>query len=671
MALSPLASPGIGSGLDVNAIVEKLMAVERRPLEAIARQQGAFQAKLSAYGVLKGALSALQGALAGLTAGSAFRAMSATLSDEGVASVAAGTGAFAGSHSIEVTSLAQAHRIASGGFASSADAVGSGTLTFRFGTWSGGTFTPNDAAATGTVTIAPGQSSLAGIRDAVNAAKIGVTATIVDDGSAAGKRLVFASSSGAAMSLKVDVADDDGNALDAAGLSQLAYDPAASAGAGRNMTQTVEARNATVIVDGITVTKPTNVVADAIAGVTLTLAKTNAGAPATLAVTPSAGEATAAVEAFVKAYNDVQRTIQGLTKFDPQKKQGSVLTGDPSVRQIQSRLREIVGGGLAATDPSGVASLAQAGIRSAVDGTLTFDAAKFAATLAADAAGVERLFAALGTTDDALVAFAGAGAKTQPGTHAVTVTQLASRGTLAGSAAAGLTITAGVNDALTAVIDGVSVSVVLAAKTYATAAELAAELAGRLNGAQALKDAGSSVSVSESGGVLTVTSNRFGSASAVAFSGSAAATLVGGAPVATTGTDVAGTIGGLAALGSGRTLTGAAGSAVEGLRLTIEGGALGARGSVRVTRGIGALLERLLAGLLAGDGVFATRAEGTQTSINALDRRKADLEARLERVEAAYLRQYRALDTTIASLSATSTYLTQQLANLPKIRDDD
>ena len=191
-----------------------------------------------------------------------------------------------------------------------------------------------------------------------------------------------------------------------------------------------------------------------------------------------------------------------------------------------------------------LASLSHIGIKSAVDGTLTLDSAKLSSLLASDAQGVERLFSALATSSDALVGYAGSSAKTQPGEYAVTITQLATRGTLVGASPAGLTITAGVNDTLTALIDGISTTVTLTAQTYASADALAAEVAGRLNGSTALRNAGSSVAVTASGGVLTVTSTRYGSASNASFSGNAAATLVGAGATSTAGLDVAGTIGG-------------------------------------------------------------------------------------------------------------------------------
>jgi flagellar hook-associated protein 2 len=249
-----LASPGLGSGLDVTAIVAKLMAVESQPLAALATREASYQARITAFGTLKGGLSALQAALAGLVDGKAMKTTTASVADTTLATVTAGTGAVPGSYSLKVSSLAQAHKVASTGFASTNDAVGSGTLTFSFGSFDGANFTANPEAPAKSVIVLPGQNTLSGIRDAVNAAGIGVAATIVNDGSAAGNRLVFSSTAtGAAMSLKVGVADDDATHTDTAGLSRLAYDPAAAVGAGRNMEQKVAAQNASLTIDGIAI----------------------------------------------------------------------------------------------------------------------------------------------------------------------------------------------------------------------------------------------------------------------------------------------------------------------------------------------------------------------------------------------------------------------------------
>ena len=265
------------------------------------------------------------------------------------------------------------------------------------------------------------------------------------------------------------------------------------------------------------------------------------------------------------------------------------------------------------------------------------------------------------------MSYTSAGSKTQAGSYALNVTQLASRGTLVGSAAAGLTITTGVNDALTAVIDGATVNVTLTAGNYASASALAAEVAARVNGALGQgSSSGSSVSVTDSGGVLTLTSARYGGASSIALSGAAAATLVGAAPTATSGADVAGTIDGVVAVGSGQSLTAAAGTPAEGLRISVIGGALGARGTVTYAQGAGYGLDSILTTLLGDSGSLKARTDGLQSTIKDMDKRKDAMQARLDQVQQAYLNQFNALDATLAQLQSTSAYLTQQLASLPK-----
>jgi flagellar hook-associated protein 2 len=669
MASTPaLSSPGIGSGLDVNGIVDKLMTVERAPLDQLTARETTVQSQISAYGALKGSLAAVQSAVRALAAPTVFRGMSAAVADASVATVVAGEGATAGRYGLEVSQLAQSQKLVSAGYGAISDTVGSGILTFTFGTFAGGTFTPNASSGARTVSIAPGQASLAGIRDAVNAADIGVSATIVNDGTATGQRLVFtANASGADQSLKVTVADDDGNATDAAGLSALAYDPAATAGAGRNLTQTLAAQDALFTLDGLSMRASSNTVSDAVAGLTLTLGKTNAGSPTTITVSQSVGPAGAAVAAFVKAYNDLDGMIDNLTKYDATNKKASILTGDSTVRLVQSQLRALVGG-FAATSGS-VRTLSQVGISAQSDGTLAFDSTKFNTAFAADPAAVASLFSATGAASDPLVSYAGAGSKTVPGTYDVAISQLATRGTLAGSAPAGLVITTGVNDALTATVDGVTVNVTLSAGSYASAFALATEVTAKLNGALASASSGSSVTASASGGVLGLTSGRYGSASSVALSGTAAATLVGASPVATAGLDVAGTLAGVAGAGSGQSLGGATGAATEGLKLNVLGGAPGSRGTVSYTRGIASRLDEALSALLGTDGALQARTDGLQDTIKDMDKRKDAMQSRLDRVQAAYLRQFNALDTQLAQMSQLSAYLAQQLASLPRIGD--
>lgn len=658
-----ISAPGIGSGLDVNGIVSQLMAAERQPLASMTKQEAAYTQKLSAFGQLRGALAGFQAALQGLSRDK-FQMLSATSSDTQVLTASATAKATPASYQIEVQQLAQQHKLASAGYASIDDSVGSGKLSIQFGNYdsAGNTFTANADKATKTITIDPANSTLAGVRDAINAANAGVTATLVNDGGAAGNRLVLTSAdSGAANSLKISVADDDGNGLDAGGLSALAYDPTAAAGSGKNLGQKADALDALLKIDGIAVKQSTNTVKNAIDGVTLNLVKANIGETLTLNVSRDAKAVTGAVEAFVKAYNSAAATLKSLTAFNGPGARNGVLLGDSTARGIQTQMRSLLN---TSVDSGGeLTTLSQIGVSFGKDGTLSLDAAKLGSAIDTHFDGIAALFAKAGKTSDSLVSYGTSTDKTQPGTYAVSVSQLATRGSTVGSQAADLTVTAGVNDQLDLTLDGKAISITLGAATYASADALAAEIQSKIGGA-----AGSSgsVLVSHSGGVLSIVSARYGSASQAAVTGgNAMDSLLGASPLTSAGVDAAGSINGIPATGNGQTLTGAVGNSSEGLALRIAGGALGARGNIIFSEGYAHQIGRYLETVLGDDGSLKTRTDGLDSNIKRLDQRQEQFEARLVQIEKRYRAQFSALDAMLSSMNSTSNFLTQQLANLP------
>lgn len=659
-----LAAPGVGSNLDVNSIVTQLMNIERQPVTALDTKEVSFQAQLSAYGVLRGALSSFQGAVASLTSASSKASFAASSSDTTVLSATAGTSASVGSYDVEVTQLAQNQSLVAAGQTSSSTAIGSGTsttLTFQFGTISGGTvangvysgasFTADPGSTAATVTIDSTNNSLLGIRDAINNANIGVKASLVKDGSASPYRLVLqASSGGAARSMRIGVSGD-------AALSDLlSQDPAGT----QKLTETAAAQDAQLTVNGVPITSTTNTVSDALEGVTLKLVK-EGGASVTVARDTSTIRK--AIDSFVKAYNDLDGGIKSLTKYDPQTKQGGALVGDGAARTIQAGLRRLLGSPLAAGLADGTNTLSSIGISFQRDGSLLVDSSKLNDALDSKYDAVAAMFGSIGKGSDSLVNVASMGSKTRPGDYAVNITQLATQASIGGSSAAALTITAGTNDQLDMSIDGTGVSLTIPPATY-TAATLASTVQALINGSSSLHAAGSSVEVTQSGGVLTVKSNRYGSASTLSVSGSATSTLFGAAPASTAGVDVAGTINGLPATGSGRRLTGLSGSDVDGLVLEITGGATGSRGTVSVGNGYGKSLNDLIDTFLSSDGVLSSRTDGINRSIKDIGKRRDALNTRLDAVEKRYRAQFTALDSLISNMNATSTFLTQQLAKL-------
>ncbi len=663
-----VSAPGIGSGLDVNGIVSQLMAAERQPLNTLATKEAGYQAKLSAYGSVKGAVAGFEAALQGLNSASKFQALTATPSDSSVFSASASSIAAAGAYSLEVSSLAQAQKLVAAGQTSSTAAIGSGaatTVTFDFGTIGGGTlsdgvysgaaFTSN-GNGTKSITLDGSNNSLQGIRDAINAAKIGVTASLINDGSGTPYRLALSSDSqGVSNSLKVSVSGDA--AID----SLLAHDPAGT----QNLSETVAAQNANFKLNGVAVTKASNTVSDAVQGVTLNLHKVTTS-PATLTVARDTASVSSSITGFVKAYNDLATTLKDVSGYDAASKRGAVLQGDATLRSLQTQLRGILGTAVAGT-PGDLTTLSSIGVAFQKDGSLAVDQAKLNDAMTNHFDEIASLFASVGKSTDSLVSFNNATSSTKAGSYAVNVTQVATQGKTVGSTAitTPLNIVAGSNDTLNLSVNGISVSVTLAPGTYSTTQALATELQAKINGAAALSDMGVAVAVAENAGTLTLTSASYGSTSSVSITGGTAESALGlDADTPTTGVDVAGSIGGASATGSGQLLSATGGDAL-GMGILINGGALGDRGMLNYSQGYATTLSNWSTTVLASDSSITARTDGIGRSITDIDKRRSDLEARLVNIEKRYRAQFSALDAMLSSMNNTSNYLTQQLASLP------
>jgi flagellar hook-associated protein 2 len=659
-----ISTPGVGSGLDVNGIVSQLMALERRSVTAIDAKEAKFQTQLTAYGSLKGALSTFQSAVAALASPSKFTAVKTTVGDPTIATATA-SGAPSGTYALEVQTLAQAQKLRSTTFTATTETVGTGSFTVSFGTYAGDTFTSNPDKASKEIAVTEGRNSLAAVRDAINAADAGVTATILNDGT--GYRLVVSSNdTGVANAVRITVNDSDGNNTDMNGLSRLAYDGRSVSGV-TNLAESVQARNAKAIVDGIPISKASNSFDDVIEGVTLNLLKENTPAQTTIAVSRDTTSVQATVQSFVKAYNDLNKTIGDLTRYDAANKRPSTLTGDATVRSLQMRLRNVFNAALE-TAGGGLTSLGDIGISFQVDGTLKLDTNKLNTVLADSSKDISTLFAAVAKPTDSLVTFSGSTADTKNGAYAINVTTLATQGKAVGSAPANPTIVAGSNDTLELTIDSVSTTITLAPGLY-TSNGLAAEIQSRVNAVSALSTAEASVVVTETGGVLTMTSKRYGSASSIAITGGNAKADLFGTPAETAGANVAGMIGNNAATGSGQLLT-ATGDA-SGLAVTVAGGVTGDRGIVNFARGYAYELDMLVGKLLENDSLIGGRMDGINASIKDIGRKREQLNLRLETIEKRYRAQFNALDALLGRMQQTSTYLQQQLSSLPKPDSSD
>jgi flagellar hook-associated protein 2 len=392
--MSSVSSLGVGSNLDLSGLLDKLAASESAPLVALQKQQGSYSAKLTAYGTLQGALSSFQAAASKLADATLYQGVKVASSAADVLTATAGATGVAGTYSIDVTKLAQAQSLATTGVAEAKAAVGAGRVTIYFGTLAAGVFTddPTRAAQSAAQAIEIGSpTSLEGLRDAINKkADIGVTASIVNDGGASPYRLVLNSTqTGAASSMRIAVTDLVAPSAPAVPADLTKLKGLLNHSGTTGLTQTIAASNAALTVNGISITSSTNTVKESVQGVTMTLAKTGSS---TLTVNRDTASVESAVSAFVTAYNSLQGTASYLTKYDTEKKTGSALVGDSTLRTIQTSIRTALN-----TPQAGeLQVLSKVGVTFQKDGSLALDATKLNAAFAENKAGVAGLFAGTG-----------------------------------------------------------------------------------------------------------------------------------------------------------------------------------------------------------------------------------------------------------------------------------
>lgn len=385
--MATISSAGLGSGLDINGIITRLMAVESQPLTTFAKKEAGFQAKLSAFGSLKGALSTLQTAAQTLKNASTFTGMTATSSDSTALTVSASSTAAAGTHSISITQLAKYHSVRSDtNYPASTDTFNTGTLSITIGT-----------GAAVNVTIDSSNNTLAGISAAINAAKVGVTASVINADIVPApvnppyttNRLVLTSQTlGSAGAISVAVTDSGSGGTHA--LADLAS---------ASLVATQTADDAKLTIDNLPITRSSNTITDAVDGLTLNLLKE--GSSATVKVTQNTSAVTSAINAFVKAYNDAVSALKNLTAYDAANKKASALTGDSTARSIESQLSRLVGTAVSGV-AGGISLLSDLGITIQKDGKLASDTGKLSAALADKDKDIAALFSQTTTGNEGI-----------------------------------------------------------------------------------------------------------------------------------------------------------------------------------------------------------------------------------------------------------------------------
>lgn len=394
--MATITSLGAGSGMDLEGLVTSLMEVEKRPLTQLQKQTASYNTKISSLGKLSSSLSALQTAAKNLQPATLQSpldkfakyeaSLTKTASGGEIGTVTADTGAVAGSYKLNVTQLAQGQKITSGAL----DNISAGTLKISV-----------DGQDTD---INITDTSAEGIRNAINQAKTGVTATIVNGND--GPRLMLSGEEGAS------------KAFSLSGVAGLEYDASANSG---SFTRAQAAQNAAFTVDGIAASSASNKVTGVVEGVTLNL--TGTGESTLNVKQDNTTNLKKSLEEFVTAYNNAVSSMASMGSYNADTKVAGELQGNTILRNAQQTLSKLVFDTTSTTD--GVSQrLADIGISfKTSDGKLALDADKLTAAIDKNPGAVANLASNVGDAfNTAMDRIVGTGGQIQSSTDAMRLT---------------------------------------------------------------------------------------------------------------------------------------------------------------------------------------------------------------------------------------------------------
>lgn len=371
---------GAGSGIDVKSLAQSLVDAEKTPKkERIDAKIAQSEARITGYSAVKYALSQLQTAFGKLNDASDFSSIQPSNTQTAAFGVTASTTAEAGSYSIEVLQTALAQRTASSPFADRATPLNGGTAFSLNLTVGGVSQTP----------IAVTTATPAGMVSAINGAKLGVTAQLINTGS--GYNVVLTGKSGAAQSFSMGSNDGTGTAV--AGVSFA--------------TSLQTATDASFKVNGLTVSRSSNTVSDVIDGVTLELYATTTGA-ARLDLNRDTASIKDNINGLVTAYNDFEETLKILgDKSSEVEEFGGALAGESLLESVRSQVRAML---TSNSNTPGTTIKAGRDVGLSIDryGKLSLDATKLDTALQDNFAEVSTMFTA-GTSNKSIYSPAPAG----------------------------------------------------------------------------------------------------------------------------------------------------------------------------------------------------------------------------------------------------------------------
>jgi flagellar hook-associated protein 2 len=363
--------------IDFNVVVNALMAQASQPLTALQTKQTALKSQLSSFAQLTAKVSAVQTAAEALASSNALSSYSSTLSDSSVFSAVTSTDSTPGHYDIVVNELARSQVTASASTAPDAN-----TTTVA----DGGSLTIN-----GTTVTLTGAVTLQGLAKAINETSgIQANASVVQTGAGAYRLVLTGTATGAANAFTVQ------NSLTGGGVVFTDTDSDGTTG-NSALDNAVQATDAQLTVNNLAITSASNTVKTAVPGTTLTLLRKSPGTSVSLEVSADSSALQEKVEAFVAAYNGLQKfaSDQNLAAASGST---SSIARDPLLRALRNSLRSTLGGQYGTAD---ISYLSQMGVEFTRSGTLQFNTTRFKAAIADGTAPLDRLLNGTGNDDGA------------------------------------------------------------------------------------------------------------------------------------------------------------------------------------------------------------------------------------------------------------------------------
>ncbi|HUS81431.1 MAG TPA: flagellar filament capping protein FliD [Armatimonadota bacterium] len=740
MDVGAITVTGLVSDLDIAQIITQLAQIRQRPINLLIQRQESYAQNLTVFGQLTAKVMALGTVATGLSDGGAFAQVAVTSSDTSSVVATGSSGAAPGQYQVQVVHLAQNHKISSGSVSASDEALGY----------------DGEVLVNGAVISIAASDTLEDIRDAINAAGAGATASILTISDTDHRLIVRSNSSGAdaalqladassadileglglvtgSTSVKTPITDgaasvslsdrltavggllglsdppagtvqingqdvaidlasnslqDIADAIDA--LDGVSATVASSGGTSWRIEITGEAgtptfsdsnnvlvalgvlakdlahevdaaQDAELKIDGVTLTRSSNAVDDAIENVQLQLLAETGESAVRVNVARNLDATVAEVETFVSRYNDVIAFINTNQEFDSETGEGGAFLGNLAVVNLESSLRAQVTGLVNALGQS-LQLASQVGITTDQQDRLVLSSSQLRSALQSDPVGVERLFGKATATTSAQVQYYSSTAATSdsgPDGWAVNITQAAERATaLSASLPGGITV----DEMLT--IGGKSVAL-----TAGMSLDDAADLLNSLFTAQHL-----SLEAGVVGDRLQIQHELWGASHGAVITSSlddgSGGTDLGGATAGVAqnyvGEDVAGTIGDMSCTGKGRLLTAAQGTAAAGLTLLVTAETAGDLGVVRVSKGIASrLADYISAATDAKTGSLTRAAEGITAEIEAIDEEIAHLDDEVNRYIQKLQLDFARMEMQMSQSKSLMDWMTLQIDYLP------